>query len=37
MSKTFTLAAGLLLVGMVHAQPANPLDAVPEKMPFDLP
>lgn len=29
--------AVLLAVTASHAQPANPLDAVPEKMPFDVP
>ena len=27
----------LLIVGGSHAQQPNPLDAVPEKMPFDVP
>jgi glc operon protein GlcG len=29
--------AGLLCAGAGHAQQPNPLDAVPEKMPFDVP
>lgn len=29
--------AGLLCAGASHAQQPNPLDAVPEKMPFDVP
>jgi len=39
-SKSFSLVAAfvvtLLIVGGSHAQQPNPLDAVPEKMPFDL-
>ena len=31
------LAVSLLIVGGSHAQQPNPLDAVPEKMPFDVP
>ena len=29
--------AALLIVGGSHAQQPNPLDAVPDKMPFDVP
>jgi uncharacterized protein GlcG (DUF336 family) len=29
--------AALLVAGVTHAQQPNPLDAVPEKMPFDVP
>lgn len=36
LARIFTLGASLLLVGMSQAQPANPRDAVPEKMPFDI-
>src|SRR5450755_282594 len=39
-SWTVVLAGAFLMVGGVRAQPAaaaNPLDAVPEKMPFDIP
>jgi len=39
-SKSFLVVAAfvvtLLIVGGSHAQQPNPLDAVPEKMPFDL-
>ncbi|HVP78198.1 MAG TPA: heme-binding protein [Thermodesulfobacteriota bacterium] len=39
-SKSFLIVAGfvvtLLIVGASQAQQPNPLDAVPEKMPFDL-
>ena len=36
MTTPFALAA-LLCAGASHAQQANPLDTVPEKMPFDVP
>ena len=32
-----SLGLALLTTGAAHAQTPNPLDAVPEKMPFDLP
>ena len=32
-----SLGLALLTAGTAHAQTPNPLDAVPEKMPFDLP
>lgn len=32
-----SLGFALLMAGTSHAQPVNPLDAVPEKMPFDVP
>ena len=32
-----SLGLALLTAGAAHAQTPNPLDAVPEKMPFDLP
>ncbi len=32
-----SLGLALLAAGAAHAQTPNPLDAVPEKMPFDLP
>jgi uncharacterized protein GlcG (DUF336 family) len=32
-----SLCATLLIVGVSRAQQPNPLDAVPEKMPFDVP
>jgi uncharacterized protein GlcG (DUF336 family) len=31
------LGAASLVAGVTHAQQTNPLDAVPEKMPFDIP
>lgn len=35
---TFAMVATALLAATAsHAQPANPLDAIPEKMPFDVP
>ena len=38
LAKSFLVALSLFAVSAVgHAQQPNPLDAVPEKMPFDLP
>jgi len=38
LAKSFLVALSLFAVSTVgHAQQSNPLDAVPEKMPFDLP
>lgn len=37
LASSFTLGMSLLLAGTGHAQPANPMDVVPEKMPFDVP
>ncbi len=36
-STSAALGAALLVAGVTHAQQPNPLDAVPEKMPFDIP
>jgi glc operon protein GlcG len=36
-SAVVVLGAALLVSGVTHAQQANPLDVVPDKMPFDVP
>lgn len=36
-SSVVSLVLVLLAAGASHAQPANPRDAIPEKMPFDVP
>jgi glc operon protein GlcG len=35
--QAITLGLTVLFAAAAHAQPANPMDVVPEKMPFDIP
>lgn len=37
LASIFTLGVSLLLAGTSYAQPANPRDVIPEKMPADVP